>query len=69
MPNTFYLVSHLSAQELYELVQEFNAERGRFLICEVGGNKQGWLPGRAWKLLNNKLALEEPPKAKQAANS
>ena len=52
LPNTFYLQSDLPADELYDVVQGFNAKRGRFLICEVGENKQGWLPRRTWRLLN-----------------
>lgn len=56
LPNTFYVVSDLSVEELYERVQGFNAKRGRFLICEVGKNKQGWLPPRTWRLLNNSAA-------------
>lgn len=61
LPNTFYLQSELSANELYDVVQKFNAERGRFLICEVGKNKQGWLPGRTWRLLNkwNSHSMED----------
>lgn len=54
MPNTFYLVSDRSAQELYEVVQRFNEKRGRFLISEIGSNKQGWLPAKTWHLLNQK---------------
>jgi len=68
LPNTFYLVSDLSAQKLYDAVQEFNAERGRFLICEVGKNKQGWLPKRTWHLLNRKT-FQESPERTQAASS
>ena len=57
LPNTFYLVSDLSAEKLAAAVQKFNAERGRFLICEVGRNKEGWLPERTWHLLNRKAYL------------
>lgn len=68
LPNTFYLVSDLSATKLSELVQEFNAGKGRFLICEVGLNKQGWLPRRTWQLLNRK-SLQKTPERRQAASS
>lgn len=53
LPNAFYLLSHLSLDELYDLVQEFNREKGRFLITEIGDNIQGWLPERTWNLLHN----------------
>ena len=54
LPHAFYLVSEKTAQELYAMLQEWNQERGRFLICEVGTNKQGWLPKKTWTLLNEK---------------
>ena len=57
LPNTFYLVSELSARNLYDIVQEFNQKRGRFLICEVGSNKEGWIPKETWALLNEKKYL------------
>ena len=52
LPYVFYLISELSADELYEVVQDFNRQRGRFLLSEVGSNTQGWLPKETWKLLN-----------------
>ena len=52
LPNAFYLVSEASADELYAAIQGFNAKRGRFLVCEVGANKQGWPPRKTWTLLN-----------------
>lgn len=55
LPNTFYLVSELSAEALYGIFQNFNQEKGGFLISEVGSNTQGWLPKRSWALLNEKM--------------
>ena len=52
LPNAFYLISEASADELYTAIQRFNGKRGRFLICEAGANKQGWLPEKTWRLLN-----------------
>lgn len=54
LPNTFYLISDLSAEDLYEIFQNFNREHGRFLVSEVGSNSQGWLPRKTWTLLNEK---------------
>lgn len=54
LPYAFYLISESSAEELYEVVQGFNRERGRFLITEVGANIQGWLPKETWTLLNSR---------------
>ena len=53
LPNTYYLISENTADELARMVQRFNHERGRFLICEVGANKEGWLPRATWILLNS----------------
>lgn len=52
LPNTFYLVSELSADELSDVVQGLNRKRARFLVIEVGSNKQGWLPRETWSVLN-----------------
>ena len=67
LPNTFYLISHLSAEELYEVVQGFNRKRGLFLICEVGSNSQGWLPEKTWTLLNAEYARKESIDARRAS--
>lgn len=55
LPNSFYLITRLSADELYDIIQKFNNNRGTFIICEVGENTQGWLPEEAWDLLNDKI--------------
>ena len=54
LPNAFYLVSELSAQQLYERIQEFNDKKARFIVSEVGQNKEGWLTRKSWTLLNQK---------------
>lgn len=54
LPNTFYLVSDLSAEALYDVFQDFNREHGSFLVSEVGPNTQGWLPKKTWTFLNEK---------------
>ena len=61
LPFTFYLISELSAEGLYEIVQGFNRKRGRFLISEVGENTQGWLPEKTWMLLNAEYARRRRP--------
>ena len=58
LPHTFYLVSDLSAEELYEVIQSHNQERGLFLISEVGQTTQGWLPAKSWMLLNAEHARQ-----------
>lgn len=56
LPNTFYLISDLSAQELYDIFQSFNEKHGSFIISEVESNTQGWLPRRTWRLLNERMS-------------
>ena len=46
MPHAFYLVSECSAREVAEKIRSFTGDEGRFLVSEVTGNKQGWLPKR-----------------------
>ena len=58
LPHTFYLVSDLLAEELYEVIQSHNQQRGFFLISEVGQNTQGWLPAESWVLLNAEHARQ-----------
>ena len=54
LPHMFYLISEKSAGELYEIIQELNKEKGFFLICEAGENKEGWLPEDTWTLMREK---------------
>ena len=56
LPHTFYLISDLSAEKLYNIFQRFNEKHGSFIISEVGPNTQGWLPSRTWRLLNEKIS-------------
>ena len=52
LPNSFYIISNSSAQELAEAIQGLNNKRGMFLVTEISTNKQGWLLRDAWTLLN-----------------
>lgn len=53
LPNSFFLVSELSASNLYEKIKPLN-ETGKFLISETTDNKQGWLAKDSWRILNEK---------------
>lgn len=59
LPNSFYLVSEKSADELATLFRSFTKDKGLFLISEVSANKQGWLPKDSWDMMNNKNAPGE----------
>lgn len=54
LPNSFYLVSEKSANELAQKVREFTKDSGRFIILEITKNKQGWLPKSTWTMINRK---------------
>jgi hypothetical protein len=59
LPNTFYLVSELSADELAKRVTEVAGKKARHLITELSENSQGLLPRKTWHLLNEKEHLRE----------
>ena len=54
LPNAFYLISESSAAELSKFIRENRGEKARFIVVEIGSNKQGWLPYETWYLLKYK---------------
>jgi len=54
MPNSFYIVSKESAQELHREFILHMPRAAYFLFTEIGENKQGVLPKETWSLLNEK---------------
>ncbi len=62
LPNSFYLVSELSAEEIADLILEYTKEKGRFLVTELASNKQGWLTNISWAMVNKKLDPAEVDK-------
>lgn len=48
IPNSFYLVSEKSANELVPLLRQCRGEKGKFLITEITKNRQGWLSPDSW---------------------
>ncbi|MDV7142332.1 hypothetical protein R3X27_06525 [Tropicimonas sp. TH_r6] len=52
MDYCFYLLSSLSAVELSKRVKAALGTEKRFLISEVGSNRQGWLSKGSWGILN-----------------
>lgn len=52
MPHAFFVVSDKSARHLANKIREL-CPRGRFLICEIGENRQGWLTKDGWHIINN----------------
>lgn len=58
LPNSFFLVSELSAKELFNKIKPFS-HTGKFLISETTSNKQGWLGKTSWNLMNKKRTPDE----------
>jgi hypothetical protein len=55
LPNVFYVVSTLTAQELSERLHAIMPNKqGEFLFTELESNYQGWLAEETWYLINNK---------------
>ena len=53
LPNAFYIVSETDARRLAELIHAKRG-KGRFIVSEIGTNRQGWLTPESWYLINNK---------------
>ena len=53
MPKSFFLVSGLTASEIYERIRD-KFKEGRLFLTEVSPtNRQGWLPRSHWTKINN----------------
>lgn len=52
MPNAIYLKSDNNAQQLCDAIREVR-DKGRFLVCEIGDNRQGYLTKDSWRFLSN----------------
>lgn len=52
MPYAIYLKSDSSAQQLCDAIRELR-DKGRFLVCEIGDNRQGYLTKDSWRFLSN----------------
>jgi len=53
LPNTFYLISEYSANEIVDAIRRVTGNT-LFLVTEYShSNSQGWLSKETWYLLNN----------------
>lgn len=54
MPNSFYIISELSANELSDLIRSnYTGSHTRFFISEITGNRQGYLPKKTWDFIKS----------------
>lgn len=59
MPYCILAISSLSATEISSLLARINPDengkpKGRYLVAEIGKNKQGWLPKSMWRMMNER---------------
>jgi len=59
LPNSFFLISPNSAQELSAIIRSFTGEKGKFLVAECGANRQGWLDRETWTFFREKKDINE----------
>jgi hypothetical protein len=55
LPNAFYLISEHDAGVLTEKLRAKTGAKGRFIIVEITGNRNGWLTPDSWHLINQKV--------------
>lgn len=60
LPNAIFLTSQRTASELTRTFLDRSGERGRFLVLDTDADRDGWLPGRAWDLMNHPESVREP---------
>ena len=54
MTNAFYIISEQSAEIIAKELRERINSDGRFIVTELGDNKQGWLTQDSWYLMAQK---------------
>ncbi len=54
IPNSFYIISEYSAEQLYQEFVDKNGIRGRFMFIEASTNRQGQMLNETWHLLTHK---------------
>ena len=64
LPNAFYLVSDVSAEELANKIKPLG--NGRFIVTEITKNSEGWLPLRSWEIIVKKAGKTPKQRTKQA---
>jgi hypothetical protein len=51
MPNSYFLVSGLTATYLAEVFRRHSGGKGRFILVDTATDRDGWLPQQAWDLM------------------
>lgn len=55
LPNSVFFTSTLGAREIAAKLREAfpTSDGARFVILEVGADRQGWMPAQTWHLFRN----------------
>lgn len=60
IPQSIFVYSSSSAQELYEQIAEAFPTHGRFFVTSVPyHNSQGWLPNNHWEIIKTNVAVHD----------
>ena len=54
LPNSFLVISESDANDIATLMRRFTHDKGRFFVCEIPANNQGWLTKKMWRMINEK---------------
>lgn len=64
LPFTFFVVTDMTATELSAEIRALSKGKGRFLVLDTAGVRQGWLPKSVWEMMKNPEGAGKPPKDK-----
>src|SRR5688500_14972692 len=59
LPHSFIIVSNKTATELKNMFKLFASKKGRFLIADLDTDRNGWLPSKAWELINEPKGVSD----------
>ena len=62
LPNSFFLVTALSAKQVAALFRTFTEDRGRFIVVNAQDERGGWMPRAAWDMIAKPAPVENPTK-------
>jgi hypothetical protein len=54
MPNSFYIISEYSAEQIAKEIRKITGDKGKFIVSELQANSYGWLTKESWYLIQNK---------------
>jgi len=61
MPNSFYIISEYSAEQIANEIRKKSGDKGKFIVSEIPANSYGWLTNESWYLIQNKVYKPKNP--------